>query len=211
MGDVIIIGPRKFQNELAAWYLEKVAGLRCQLLNDYSAEAADVCEEDSKGLLLWDCLGNDLENLWAGLGACYPFGDGRYFSALFNVKNGIGIEDEVIRRGVRGVFFETEDLKGFVKGVRAILGGELWFSREALSKYLLNTRKQTRYFGKTKTNLTRRESEILMIIASGASNDDIARRLNISLHTVKTHVYNIYNKIQVPNRLQAALWASKNL
>lgn len=60
-------------------------------------------------------------------------------------------------------------------------------------------------------NLTSREKEILTRIASGASNREIADALFISHHTVKTHIYNIYKKIKVPNRFQAALWIAENL
>ena len=59
--------------------------------------------------------------------------------------------------------------------------------------------------------LTRREMEILDVLASGAKNEEIANKLFISPHTVRTHLYTIYRKIQVSNRLQAVLWASKNL
>jgi len=59
--------------------------------------------------------------------------------------------------------------------------------------------------------LTRRELEILSMVVSGATNEEIAARICISPHTVKTHIYNIFKKINVPNRLQAALWAAKNL
>jgi DNA-binding CsgD family transcriptional regulator len=71
-----------------------------------------------------------------------------------------------------------------------------------------------------------REIEILSMVAFGAKNEQIADKLfispntvkthvynifKISPNTVKTHVYNIFKKISVPNRLQAALWAAKNL
>ena len=45
----------------------------------------------------------------------------------------------------------------------------------------------------------------------GLSNQEIAESLCISYHTVKTHVYNIYQKIDAPDRFQATLWAAKHL
>ncbi|MCD6268973.1 MAG: helix-turn-helix transcriptional regulator, partial [Deltaproteobacteria bacterium] len=59
--------------------------------------------------------------------------------------------------------------------------------------------------------LSVREKEVLMEIGIGSTNDQIADHLCISQHTVKSHVYRIFRKIHVPNRLQAALWASKYL
>jgi DNA-binding NarL/FixJ family response regulator len=55
--------------------------------------------------------------------------------------------------------------------------------------------------------LTRRESEVLKLLASGATNKEIARSLNISYETVKEHVQHILRKIGVSDRTQAAVWA----
>ena len=55
--------------------------------------------------------------------------------------------------------------------------------------------------------LTERENEILALIAQGISNHEIAQQLNISLKTVRNHVSNIYNKMQVTDRVQAVLRA----
>ena len=59
--------------------------------------------------------------------------------------------------------------------------------------------------------MTDRETEILSLTASGATNTEIAEKLFISPHTVKSHLYNIYKKIKVSTRLEAAIWAAKNL
>ncbi|MHB9942179.1 helix-turn-helix transcriptional regulator [Clostridium sporogenes] len=51
--------------------------------------------------------------------------------------------------------------------------------------------------------LTEREKEVMEILFEGASNKQIGEKLNISLATVKTHMINIYSKLQVSNRVQA--------
>jgi len=59
--------------------------------------------------------------------------------------------------------------------------------------------------------LTMREMEILNLLSTGAKNTDIAKQLSLSVHTIKTHIYHIYKKLDVENRTQAVNWASHNL
>ncbi|MCP4574751.1 MAG: response regulator transcription factor [Deltaproteobacteria bacterium] len=58
--------------------------------------------------------------------------------------------------------------------------------------------------------LSSRELEVLSILAEGASNNEISRMLNISPHTVKSHVIHIFNKLGVNDRTQAAVWAARH-
>jgi len=62
-----------------------------------------------------------------------------------------------------------------------------------------------------KAALTPRELEILALVAEGLRNKEIAGRLNITLATVKNHVHNVLDKLQVRNRRQAVQWAFDNL
>jgi len=55
--------------------------------------------------------------------------------------------------------------------------------------------------------LTPREKEVLQLIAKGLANDEIAKTLFISRHTVKNHITSIYRKMGSRNRTKVALWA----
>jgi DNA-binding CsgD family transcriptional regulator len=57
--------------------------------------------------------------------------------------------------------------------------------------------------------LTSRELEILSLVSAGYNNADIAEELVISLHTVRAHMRNIFEKLHVENRIQAATWAER--
>ena len=67
-----------------------------------------------------------------------------------------------------------------------------------------------RYGIRIQYNLTPREIQVLRLVADGASNPEISELLHISPHTVKSHVIHIFNKLNVNDRTQAAVWAARN-
>ena len=62
-----------------------------------------------------------------------------------------------------------------------------------------------------RAELSQREREVLELVTQGLANKQIARRLGISERTVKAHLTNIFQRIGVTDRTQAALWARANL
>ncbi|MBW1741602.1 MAG: response regulator transcription factor [Deltaproteobacteria bacterium] len=209
---IYIIGPRRLQNELMAFFLERETGAKCVEGEDlFHISNINDKDTDQSELILWDCLEKDLESCLPEFKSEGNKMFSRRFLALFNVSPGLGIEKRALRQGVRGFFYEHDPLKLLPKGIRAIFNGELWASREIMMKCVLEDSGKDIVSKKDVTGLTPREIEILTMIAVGAKNEKIADKLCISPHTVKTHIYNIFKKIDVPNRLQAALWAAKHL
>jgi len=208
---VQIVSKNTLQNELFISFLEKETGLEissCSTLGDIS----NIEEgSDSKQLFLFDCMGLELDQLWTKFGIGTNLNPARTLIALFNVEKGTRIEREAVERSIRGVFYLNEPLDIFSKGILSIFKGELWYSRATVSKLLLESRSSLKSAARAAIPLTARERQILIEIASGAPNQEIADALFISLHTVKTHIYNIYKKIYVSNRLQATLWVAKYL
>jgi DNA-binding NarL/FixJ family response regulator len=208
---VHILGSNKLLNELLASYMETKAGLKSAFYSKLSLVHIVNNEPDLTHLVLVDCLDTNLAQLRPRLGIEAIPNQAKYYIALFNVDPGRKLEREAMNKGIRGIFYNNEPLKIFLKGVLAILKGELWYSRDTISKYLLEPRSPNKLSAKMVAALTFREKEILTRIASGMSNQDMSDDLCISPHTVKTHIYNIYKKINVSNRLQATLWAAEYL
>ena len=209
---VYIVGPRKLQNEAIASCLERETAHKCFLLEDLK----DIPQGDSQSrspprLVLLDCQGKDPERILAEI---RPFLKEKEFAnhaVLFNVRPDEGIEKECVLEGIEGFFYEQDPLDMFLKGVKAIFEGEMWLSREIMTKCIREGARRDTTPERARAILTPRQIEILALVAVGSSNDEVAERLHISPHTVKPHLYNIFRKIKVPNRLQAALWAAKNL
>lgn len=141
-----------------------------------------------------------------------PLGkSGKLVLAVFNVDN-----DDTLRKLARlplvnGVFTHDCPQDMLLKGIAAMLKGEIWLPRYILEEHLVKHRVLRSSSGNADANLTERESEILGLLATGARNTDIADALNLSPHTVKTHIYNIFKKINASNRMQAVNWAKEHL
>ena len=89
--------------------------------------------------------------------------------------------------------------------------GEIWVSRQIMSRFIPESWEAKRLPATEASVLSQREIEIINMVARGAMNTEIGEKLYISRHTVKSHLYNIYKKIKVTNRLEAALWVKENL
>jgi DNA-binding NarL/FixJ family response regulator len=207
-----IVGPIKLQNELIASYLKEKTGNECLVVDDISQVWTDDAKNQSrKKLLFLDCQGKSLNGLHTELTSYISDSRRKNCVVLFNVPADLEFEKKFILKGVRGFFYEHDPLDNFLKGVRAVLDGKLWLSREMMTRCIFEDTDNDKSSKKICEELTERQIEILAMIAVGSTNDEIADKLCISPHTVKTHLYRIFKKINVPNRVQAALWAAKNL
>ena len=114
--------------------------------------------------------------------------------------------------GARGFCHSTTKNKLLIKAIKAVDDGELWIERKLIgflmSKMFIDmsrTNSDTPGQALSNTNLTPRESDIAHCVAQGKCDKIIARDLDISPNTVKNHMRNIFNKLQISDRFQLAL------
>lgn len=112
---------------------------------------------------------------------------------------------------LKGVFYRHDSMDLICKGIRTLLENGIWMSRSLMTRLIeLDRRRQLSAY-RPAFGLTHRELEILGLLSSGASNNQIADKLFLSEHTIKSHLYNIFRKLDVCNRIQAINWARNNL
>lgn len=111
--------------------------------------------------------------------------------------------------GANGYILKDSDYNELKQAIEIILGGDSYIQPSLIPA--LNSRLINRDADKEKLDsLTKREIEILTQVASGMFNKEIAANLSISERTVKNHISNIFKKIDVSDRTQAAVFAIKN-
>ena len=118
-----------------------------------------------------------------------------------------------IKAGANAYCSKEINPQRLVNVVQSVLDGAAWFD-PSISHIVLKAATTTQSYEvspkKTDYNLTARESQILKLITEGYSNTDIANELLVSINTTKAHVASILQKLEVDDRLQAALKAIKN-
>ena len=111
--------------------------------------------------------------------------------------------------GVDGYILKDSESAELKRAINCLMNGENYIQPSLIPA--LNSRLITRDTDKEKIkSLTKREMEVLIQVANGMFNKEIATSLKISERTVKNHISNIFKKIEVSDRTQAAVFAIKN-
>ncbi len=105
-----------------------------------------------------------------------------------------------IEAGCAGFLTKDKAVDELVLAVRTVHAGESYVPQSMLSELLPRLRSSYRGVG---TDLTKREREVLQLLAEGNSNEAVASELVVSKHTVRNHVQNILGKLKAHSRLEA--------
>lgn len=117
---------------------------------------------------------------------------------------------EAAQIGVSGYLLKSLDASELFDLLHGVTNGETAMTRALASKLLKSVANRMADEDKGEQALTERELFVLRLVASGASNQEIADKLTISVNTVKSHIKNILEKLQLENRTQAATYAVKH-
>jgi DNA-binding NarL/FixJ family response regulator len=125
--------------------------------------------------------------------------------ALTSVLEDAAVID-AIRAGAIGYLLKDTDSHELRRAIKAAAAGQVQLSQQAAARLL----REVRTPEKIAEPLTGRETDVLRLLAQGQSNKEISQTLSIGEQTVKTHVSHILDKLGVPSRTQAALYAIRS-
>jgi len=139
---------------------------------------------------------------------------------VFNAHSDAICEKNLLLNNFKGVFYNNDLPEDIFTGLMRVINDELWFSRKIISATFNEVLAMvSRYEPQTNcvfdseheglTKLTKREKSVIYLLAQGANNRSIAERLNISDHTVKTHLYSAFKKTNSRNRIELSNWAQR--
>jgi len=119
---------------------------------------------------------------------------------------------KTLQMGVEGYVLKDAEPYVLIEAIRSVNAGQSYIQQNMTSELVKEFNRVTQHNKEKQedNNLTPREIEVLELIAEGMINKEIAKKLYISEKTVKNHVSNIFRKINVSDRTQAAIYAFKH-
>ena len=128
---------------------------------------------------------------------------------ILTVHNEIEYLLKAVNIGIDGYMLKDSDSAELKKAIFHVIDGESYIQPSLIP--MLNSKMIERDVDQTKIDsLTRRELEVLKLLSVGLYNKEIGKNLGISERTVKNHISNIFKKINVMDRTQAAVFAIRN-
>lgn len=116
---------------------------------------------------------------------------------------------ETLKLGANGYILKDSNADSFIQGIREVVAGKQYIQPRIANLLNISSKSVDKELEKI-NRLTKREYEVLILIAEGLNNKDIAFRIFISEKTVKNHVSSILKKLEINDRVQAAIFAYKN-
>lgn len=114
-----------------------------------------------------------------------------------------------LRAGANGYLLKNIDMDAFVDGLQRAVSGEAVVSPQLTGKLVNGLQDSDRATAAAaeRESLSPREREVLALLAKGASNKELARRLDVAESTIKIHIQHILRKLNLTSRVQAAVYA----
>lgn len=113
----------------------------------------------------------------------------------------------IVEAGADGYLLKNSSREEVISAIYKVLNGEEYFSKEAMNTLIASMRRQgTNY----EVKLTKREIEVMILLAKAFTVNEVAEELIISTHTAETHRKNIMAKLKFKNKAELTLYAKEN-
>ena len=207
---IYISGLSRLENAVLARFLAQETGLPCEEVSFEQMKALGRGPHPPKSLLFL------MDAFDPGLRAANPEKNGQangmlpagLFPILFREDSNGNGPDKTAPGCLCGFFYRFDSAERFLQALLDLFTNREWIPQGPPVGFIRPGFAHDQAGGH---RLSPREFHILFLMAGGLHNGDIAARLSISGHTVRTHLYNIFRKINVRSRVQASLWVHQNV
>ena len=204
---VHVVGPRRFENELLVSFIGKETGANCLLTDFDNIEKYLVHTiEEPTQLFLIDYREPRMKEM---LKQASLMGDSsslsRHLISLFKSGKENDTREKIHSKSICGVLFNCDSITTLLNWMYPLFSG-VNNPEKSLAESMNTAREPS-----TACPLTWRELQLLMLMTEGLRNQEIAGRIGISRHTVRTHLYNSFGKMGVRNRIEASGWIEAHI
>ncbi|MGQ0542997.1 MAG: LuxR C-terminal-related transcriptional regulator [Blastocatellia bacterium] len=120
-------------------------------------------------------------------------------------------QTSALKAGVTGILTTNQGAKVLSRAIQQVASGEVWLNQKLIEQLIgvNGQRSEKQEFGRpyTTEGLTKREIDVVRLVAIGLNNKNISKNLNISEATVRHHLSSVYSKLHIDDRLNLAIYA----